>query len=434
MRIQQPLMLIGLAVALAAVPAHGDGVRQAAAADLSPEMQQLLTRLDDATIDQRDAAIDAIVNSQKLTPGAIDTVLSDKRLTPEQFVRVWQLGLSVFVNSPRGALGVQFDGDSLRVNSMVAGFPAAGVLQPEDVIVEVDGVPVPVREVSINAGVSLIRPLIISRDAGDVAQVQVIRKGQPVMLSVKLGNFADLNGGVGGAMGGGRIGGGFFNEISDETYLAAWRQRVARVRPDMAQAGLKIEEPADGWYAADGSSAEDLALRHHESALRGARPGLVIGGVGGRQSGEADAGWGRSRRGMGGWWDGRGLQRREIVVQPRGAAVGPGQGRVAGDIFGPMGVNVIVAPGAADMARMQALSLLELARSLQAQVQIDRAEMVNQNLTPAERRMVQMRIEAGVSMYDSVRRQAEALVPGITRQLDAGQRMPAPGEAPGQQP
>ncbi|MCU0689280.1 MAG: PDZ domain-containing protein [Phycisphaerales bacterium] len=428
MRIRQPLMLIGLALALAGPVTRGDVVRQAAPADLSPEMQQLLTRLDSAAIDEREAAIDAIVTSQKLTPSAIDALLSDKQLTPEQFVRLWQLGLAVFVNSPRGALGVQFDGDTLRVNSMIAGFPAAGVLQPDDVIVEVDGVAVPAREVMFNRGVNLIRPLIISRDAGDIANLQVIRRGQPVMLSVKLGNFADLDDGRG--RGGGFGGGVIFNEISDETFVAAWRQRVARVRPDMAQQGLKIEEPADGWYASDGTSGEDAALRHHESALRGARPGLVIGGVGGRVSAEVDSGFGRGRRGMGGWWDGRGVQRREIVVQPRGAAVGL-QGGLG---QGPMGGNVIVAPGAADMARMQALSLVDLARSLQSQVAADRAELANKNLTPVERRVVQTRIDAGVSILTTVRQQAEALVPGITKQLDVPKPLADPGLAPAPRP
>lgn len=163
----------------------GFGVCAALAApiDLSAE----LARLDSPSLSDRDAAEAALANSSDLRLQDLEALALRPELSPEQRLRLRQVGRELFRTRPLAGLGVQFGGfgsDGVIIQETIPGFPAADVLQPFDTIRAVNGQQVRTQDD--------LRWLILSQDVGDTLEVEYSRNGRVSVVECRLGAFADL--------------------------------------------------------------------------------------------------------------------------------------------------------------------------------------------------------------------------------------------------
>lgn len=121
--------------------------------------------------------------------GAIEARLAaDGGLSPEQRERLVQAGTRLFSELPHGAMGVQFSrldrGEGVEISAVVNGFDAENTLKPGDTVMEIDG-----RKLSVQAD---MRAVIISHDPGDRLNITLMRRGERAVVSLRLGDFANL--------------------------------------------------------------------------------------------------------------------------------------------------------------------------------------------------------------------------------------------------
>jgi hypothetical protein len=117
----------------------------------------------------------------------LEEVLRRPDLTAEQRRRLLSAAHRRFYAEPRAALGFRSattEAGPVVIANVIPGFPAAGVLRAGDRITAVNGVRVP--------SFAAIRPLIVSRDPGDVLELTILREGATLNLAVELGAFATL--------------------------------------------------------------------------------------------------------------------------------------------------------------------------------------------------------------------------------------------------
>ncbi len=193
----------------------------------------LVEALDAPTLAERDAATARLLGDAALTLGDIEHLLATGSLSWEQRLRLESVGLALFARGPRAGLGVQFgrpvEGGA-PLNAVIAGFPAAALLKPGDIVRSIDGQPV------INT--AHMGSIILSHDPGDSLAMVIDRPTAPapnpdtpppaerLKLNVPLGRFADLNNGL----------------PSPDRLWSAYRQRLARAgaddKPGVIGAGL----------------------------------------------------------------------------------------------------------------------------------------------------------------------------------------------------
>lgn len=157
-----------------------------------PDAQWLLDRVAELGSDAlavRDRAQLTLATTPGVPLDAIEELLDSADLSPEQRVRLGAIGLSLFVDSPRAAMGVSFGMRSFEargvvVTATVPGFQAADVLLAGDIITMMDGV-----EITEFDGA---RQVILSFDPGDRTSVTVLRQGQPVEVELTFGSFMEL--------------------------------------------------------------------------------------------------------------------------------------------------------------------------------------------------------------------------------------------------
>jgi hypothetical protein len=146
-----------------------------------------------------------------LTLKQLEGVLKRDDLSPEQRERVAQIAFARFRETPRAAMGVGFaavtpGAEGMPIATVHAPFDSVRVLRPGDILQSVAGV-----STSAPAGA---RPSIISFDPGDLVPIQVLRDGQPLTLSIRLGSFDDLRAST---------------RIEASEHRAAWLIRLARI-------------------------------------------------------------------------------------------------------------------------------------------------------------------------------------------------------------
>lgn len=116
-------------------------------------------------------------------------LIADTGLSPEQRERLFQVGLSKFIDGPHGALGVSFSGidrgAGVEIGGVVRGFDAERVLQPGDTVIEIEGRPVNVQ--------LDLRAVILSHKPGEELAMTLMRRGERVAVAVKLGDYASLD-------------------------------------------------------------------------------------------------------------------------------------------------------------------------------------------------------------------------------------------------
>lgn len=162
------------------------------------------------------------LRSAGLTIVALTWLLSSPDLSHEQRERLTRLGPEALRTSPRGALGFSYNrvmtGDGVVVQSTVRGFDAERVLRAGDVLRRVGGVEV--------SDAFDLRPAIIAHDPGDEVELEVVRGGQTLITSVRMGDFDRLDSA---------------DMITDEHLERAWQIRLSRLRKAASRASL---EPA----------------------------------------------------------------------------------------------------------------------------------------------------------------------------------------------
>jgi hypothetical protein len=221
-------------------------------------VQALVADLASPEASRRIEATARLVEQREFRLRDIEKLLESRDLHPEQRQRLLNIAMARFYSEPRAGLGFETDGQAqergVGVRNVVAGFPAAGVLQAGDRIMAVNGVQLP--------NFAAIRPIIVSHDPGDVLALSVIRGGETLNLRVPLGSFNQLR-----------------NSMLDQSVLAsAWELRSRRLRGQPAgpiASGLGLTD----WVADDPESI----IRILEVGPRGrmteeGEAGVVIGG------------------------------------------------------------------------------------------------------------------------------------------------------------
>lgn len=146
-----------------------------------------LARLDSPLLAERDAAEIALSNSSDFRLQDLEALARRPDLSPEQRLRMRQIGRQLFRSRPLAGLGVQFGGfgtEGVIIQDVIRGFPAADVFQPLDTIRAVNG-----RRVTTQDD---LRWLILSHDVGDALEIEYARGGLLAIVECRLGKFSDL--------------------------------------------------------------------------------------------------------------------------------------------------------------------------------------------------------------------------------------------------
>lgn len=219
----------------------------------APSLAELIKKLDAAEVSAREAA-QLRIATMPLTQKQLEEALVDPALTPEQRVRLEQLGPRTLARTSRGAVGARFERDECRIAALIEGFDSCRVLQVGDEIIEFGGTPVTDFD-------NELRPAIIRFGPGTEVPVRLIREGRSMTVRLKMGEFAALDNGWRGA--------------TSEDFRRAWQFRLG----DLAkQRGVTAIEP--GVDAAGWGRATELAsgLRPNPTTLVWGDPTIVAGG------------------------------------------------------------------------------------------------------------------------------------------------------------
>jgi hypothetical protein len=112
--------------------------------DVAPELLRLARTLDQENYAERAAARDAIL-ARKPSPNELMALLLRRDLGIEARHTLVSILRDRILKAPRGALGIRMEtlvmgGDGVRITGVVAGMPAADVLQAGDIVATVNGV------------------------------------------------------------------------------------------------------------------------------------------------------------------------------------------------------------------------------------------------------------------------------------------------------
>lgn len=208
-------------------------------------IEDWVAQLDSDDLDARLEATRMLsVLDSGVTLSDLEKQLARPELSPESRERLLIAAHARFKTSPRGAIGVSFDVTSpgAVVDTTVADFDSVRKLEAGDRILSIDGVPV--------SSVDQVRALVISRDPGEEAMLQVRRAGQTRDVPLTLGKFADLSN---------------TRAIAEQDYNAAWRVRLGRL---MIIAGAN---PSASPLKPSESRAIDRRIRQEEARRARAR-------------------------------------------------------------------------------------------------------------------------------------------------------------------
>lgn len=113
-----------------------------------------------------------------------------RQLTLEQETRLSMVARDLFISTDRAGMGVTFSmevvegGVGIDSATNMPGFFARDVLKSGDIIRSADGLPINTR--------SEARAAVLSHDPGDVMVLGILRRGTPMTVNLKLGNFSNL--------------------------------------------------------------------------------------------------------------------------------------------------------------------------------------------------------------------------------------------------
>lgn len=214
-------------------PANPSGTQpvRVTAQSASEEIPRLVAMLGDQDFEAREHATKAL----SLVSMSVEEIASltppVETLSPEQWTRLDRALYQRFASTPRGGLGAVLDlqaaGDGVALRQLVETFPASDVLEPGDVIVEVDGHSLGAIEDRQRRD-QLVRAAILSRNPGESLPAVVRRRDartntvREIEARIPLGSYNALDNAPN------------LNQ-SPDLLRAAWEQRRAR---------LGLEQPA----------------------------------------------------------------------------------------------------------------------------------------------------------------------------------------------
>jgi hypothetical protein len=205
-------------------------------------LEPIIQRLDSDDLAVRDRASTDLRTDPRLSLDQLQARIADhsRPLTPEQQLRMNQIAVALFRETPRAALGVSFARivpGGVELGLVIAQFDARRVLRAGDIVAEMDGVPI----VSPDDA----RAVIISHDPGDEMRVTFTRGGEAQTATVKLGSYRELQNG---------------SSLNDSILREAWLLRCERVQgqgqPQAAPIDAGLTQPQ--W--AQAKAAENAAL------------------------------------------------------------------------------------------------------------------------------------------------------------------------------
>ncbi|MCC6676763.1 MAG: PDZ domain-containing protein [Phycisphaerales bacterium] len=201
-------------------------------------VDQWIKDLDSSELDKRDFGQSRLGDGRFCSLGLIQGRFFDPGLSEEQRLRLNSAGYRLFTGSVRGAMGVQFSDSTPQgvvIGRTIEGFDSRVTLRPEDVIRTIDGRPALDQD--------HVRALIISHDPGDEVSVGLLRNGEPLMVTLRMGRFDQLRD---------------RNLGPDEQALQqAWRVRLARLA---REAAARLPAPIDAVDVEAEQEDFDLAL------------------------------------------------------------------------------------------------------------------------------------------------------------------------------
>ncbi len=159
----------------------------------APSIKTLIDLLGAPTLEVREDATETLTKQDISLESLQSLQVNFASLSAEQRSRLDHVLLERFKQAPRAGLGVQYDPQyrqGVRLASVVENFPAAGVLQAEDIVVKAGNV-------DLNTFMSqdawqALRHQILSFQPGETMDVVVLRRGQTLRLRVPLGSYTDL--------------------------------------------------------------------------------------------------------------------------------------------------------------------------------------------------------------------------------------------------
>lgn len=242
---RQSARSLGQAVAIALTLLAGSACP---AAGNEAAIQSALQELDSESIEAREKGAIALRAWAGQSPDRLLGLISADA-SPEQRERLITLARDIFVSSPRGALGVSFGfsrqlamaaaeeqfEEGIPIDAALPRFDSANVLKGGDLLRSIDGC-----RVRTNVQCQLET---ISRDKGQVVQLEIEREGKPMRVSVCLGSRRDLQGA---------------ESPAPVMMEAAWKLRLARATSAQPVAVPVGAVPAQAWVEADRLSKEPI--------------------------------------------------------------------------------------------------------------------------------------------------------------------------------
>lgn len=207
------------------------------ASALAPRLVSLAASLDHPSLQVREAALAEILSDSSITLTMIESIMESGKLmlpdapptplSPEQQKRLETIGMARFSQLPRAAMGVQFApfdsrSNGVEITAPIDRFDAKRVLEPGDIIQKI-GVLFITRQ-------DQLRTAIISHEPGDEVELQILRAGEQLTVTLFLGHRAALeeqNRALRGGQNNRNWAG--VDTIDTLTLQAAWKLRTDRV-------------------------------------------------------------------------------------------------------------------------------------------------------------------------------------------------------------
>jgi len=195
---------------------------------VEPTLDQLVADLGSTDFHARDLATLRLREDKSIRLAQIENVLVSADLSLEARARLTTIAREKFSASPRAAMGVKFDLQTLPhrivIDDTIPPFDSTRVLESGDIIIEAEGVPL------VGTGARpLIQGLIISRDPGDTMTLVIRRGKERLTLPVTLGDFRHLEN----------------NSLDEVRLYRAWKTRSRNY--DLADVPIRPEVHLDAW-------------------------------------------------------------------------------------------------------------------------------------------------------------------------------------------
>lgn len=229
--------------------------------------------LDSADLAVRDKAMADLGDPRIFSLSFIQDRFFDPGLTEEQRLRLNSAGYRLFTGSVRAAMGVQFSDatpQGVVIGRTIEGFDSRVTLRPEDVIRTIDG--------RSAVDQDHVRALIVSHDPGDEVQIGLLRNGEALSVTLRMGRFDQLRERTG--------------RPDDQSMQQAWRVRLAR----LARAAMaRLPAPIDAVAVEAEQEDFDLAIaleRARDPVARGDDHAFAIATLTAGGEPRAMSGWG----------------------------------------------------------------------------------------------------------------------------------------------